>query len=376
MRIALICISTILMGTMSFNLYREIKIPQFTEEKIPVYSYMNKSNIGYKVFLKPNILYDQESLGEGEIYLTEFVDYIQASFSYEFTGERQADIKSEREIVAEVEGYTEIKEEIYSIWKKTFVLLPKEKFEEKEKRITIKENVSFNLEEYGNFAKQVMESSNFNSSIRLTVKMNISTEADTDKGLVKEENYPAMIIPLNASYFTVQSKLQEENSGAIKETKQVAIPLNKNLVILYGFVIGVLFIALLFLFIFTKASQGIDPLEKQLKKIFKKHGDRLVALNSEVAIISEQQHNEVYSMEDLVRIADEIGKPIIYKYSPNYKDISKFFVSDEILTYSLDIHKMLMKPRMDRKKKKVIAKQGLIEKQEENFETEDNNVIS
>ena len=45
-------------------------------------------------------------------------------------------------------------------------------------------------------------------------------------------------------------------------------------------------------------------------------------------------------MDDLVRIADEIGRPILYMYSYDYRDINRFYVIGQDEIYVLDLCSM------------------------------------
>lgn len=103
----------------------------------------------------------------------------------------------------------------------------------------------------------------------------------------------------------------------------------------YGLIIGISALVIIFLVFFTQAAPKKDPLEIELNKIFKKHGDRLVALSSNVDISNAMQ---VRSIDDLVRLADEVNRPILYKYSEDYRDINKFFVTndDEVYVFYLE----------------------------------------
>lgn len=350
LRIILLITSIILMCAASFYLYKEVKYPSFKEEKITLFSYNNMTNVNYRVFLKPNILYDVESIGEGNIYIAEFVDYIDTSFNYEFRGERYTDVKGDYEIIAKVEGVIGEDEDFKTIWKKDFVLLPKASFQANDKTISVKEDFKLKLQEYNEFAQQVIKTSKIGSKVKMTVLMNVRLKANTDKGIVEEKISPTMIIPLNANYFEIGGNLSQEKPGSIEETKQVQLPINKNKVIVYGIILGISLILLIFIIFFTKAKLMMDPFEKKIRKIFKKHGDRLVALNNEIAVTCEN-YSEVKSIEDLVRIADEIEKPITYKHSIDYKEISKFYVYDESQMYVFDLTTVLIDKNIDKEKK-------------------------
>lgn len=110
---------------------------------------------------------------------------------------------------------------------------------------------------------------------------------------------------------------------------------NKSRLIGYGIGIAILLLALLGLIFGTQKAE-VDPIVKELKKIFKNHGTRLVALDSDT-IAPDEHLSKVHSIDDLVRISDELGKPIVYKHSNDYKENTRFWVFDENRYYVFDL---------------------------------------
>lgn len=340
LRISIISILIILISISSFLLFQQVKNSNFEEQKIPVYTYNNRGSINYTVFLKPNNLYESNSLEEGKFYITEFVGHISTNFNYEFTGERTPDLKGKYEILAKVQGFTGEGEKLKNIWEKNYVILRNKSFEIKDTTKTITEEVKLNLEPYNEFVKEIKEASKISSQTMLTLVMNITVEGTTDKGPIEETISPSLIIPLDTAMFEIGGNTTIDKPGVIEETTQVQIPVNPKTVLLYGIIIGLLTLALIFVIFFIKIAPSKDPYEKLLKKVFKNHGDRLVALNSEL-LINNSNTISVKSIEDLVKIADEIGKPILYKYSQDYKEINKFYISHEEQVYVLDISEII-----------------------------------
>lgn len=339
LKIILVIISIVLIVIMSFLLYKGIKNPGVKEENVTLYKYNNKANINYEVFLKPNMLYEDKSVGEGNLYITDFVDYINTNFNYVFNGERVADLNGTYEIKAIIEGYTGEGETHKTIWKKGFVLFPKTNFDNKNKNFFIKENIALNFKEYNDYAKSVVKTLNIGSSTRLIITMNINIKVDTDKGSIGEELSPSIEIPLRESYFEIDGELSQGKEGNIEETIKTQLPINKKNIVSYSVMIGLFSIILLFLLIFTKGTVVTDALQLELNKIFKKYGDRLVALNNDIDTYDNTYN--VKSIEDLIRIADEIGKPILYKYSKDFKNITCFYVFDESMMYKLNLSETL-----------------------------------
>ncbi len=355
---SVIPIASILIIVISFLFYNEFTTPRYLETKVKTFTYGSNGNISYKVFLKPNILYTSPSLDEGGIYLTEFVDSVLADFKYDFTSERATDIKGEYEIIAVVEGYQEAKKDYIEdkeiaadnseqkeasakvIWGKEYKLIPETQIDVNDKAFSIVKNISLNYAEYNSFASKVIELSKLNIATRLSVIMNVNLQANTDKGLIEDKVSQSIIIPLGTSSFNIIKNEALEKPGAIEEVRKVQLPMNRMLLIAYGAAAGVSIIILAFLIFFTKTKPGISEHTKILNNIFKKYGNRLVALNSSSTCESDLCRM-VRSIEDLVRIAEEIQKPVLYSYQPDSNFISRFFVYDDIWMYVFDIREYI-----------------------------------
>ena len=350
LRYAFIVIIPIIILASIYLLYREYKIPKYQEEKVELYKCYNRAQLNYNVMLKPNILYEQSSLGEGHLYITEFIDSIQTSYNYEFQGEKNADIRGDYEVVAQVEGYTGSGETYKTIWKKNFIIIGKQRFSAKDSKITLNKDASINLSDYDNFAKQVIEASKINANVKLTITMNVNVIAKTDAGTIEEKLSPNITIPLDTKYFEISGNPLIEKPGVIEVTRQIQLPPNKTKIMVYGIITGFFFLSLIFMIFFTESKAAVGPHERMLKKIFKKHGDRLVALDCDV-VVKDRDYNIVKSIEDLVRIADELSKPIIYKYRPDYNEIDKFYVIDEQQVYEFNLLKALERERGELEKK-------------------------
>lgn len=348
LRIGLISILIILIPLISFLILKEISNPGFEEQKNTLYSYNTKSIIDYNVHLKLNNLYDKTTLEKGKLYITEFVDYIDANFKYEFIGERSADIKGEYNIIAKVNGFTGEGDKLINIWEKEFPIKQYKYFNSKEGKTSINEKIKLNLSEYNTFVQQIKESSKISCDTILTLSMNVNLKGATDQGTIEEIISPEIVIPLDVSMFEITENNIVNQDKAIEETIQVQLSVNKKLVIIYGVILLVSLSALIVMIFIVKATPEMDPLEKELKRIFRKHGDRLVAINSEaiesMAIYSDnaiKNSISVNSFEDLVRIADEMNKPIFYKYSENYKEINNFYLSNENEKYIYSLEYLL-----------------------------------
>lgn len=334
-KIFCISISVILLIVMSAMLATTIIKGKFVEKKVPVYSYNHRAKVNYQVFLLPNNLYpaDQKSIGEGNIYIKKLLDYIDTNFKYEFNGQSNAEIQGKYSIKAVVEGQLGNDKGKKSIWKYEEQLLPEQSFKVDNSKHTLEAKTQIKPQHFEDIARKKSQDNDIGFETKLTIYWNIQIEAKTDKGIIKEQLEPTMEIPINSEkYFEIKGNLTPEKKGAIEATTKVVSPTYKKKVDLYTVVIGVCLLALLFILLGTASKPSDNPLQKKLKNIFKNHGDRLVRLTNE-NLIGFVQLVHVKEFDDLVRIADDIGRPIFYKHYEDINDISTFYVFDDKYVY-------------------------------------------
>lgn len=336
LKLILIVVLIILIFALSFFIFKEVTSHKTEEETITLYTYNSGGAFNYKVQLKPNMLFKEKVLDEGQIYIFEFIKQIDSIFTFQFEGENAADIKGDYEIKAVLEGYTGEGESIKTIWNKEFPLVDKKEFQVEDKQYLVEEKITIKLDEFQEFIKEVTEIAKISSSVKFTIVGQVNMKAKTDKGTINKTYSPSMIIPLGGSYFEVGGNLNDEQNGTIDETRNIDIPVNKNKIIVLAIVAGISLLVLIYV-IFLTIPVVIDEREKELKKIFKNNGDRMVALNDDVLNYYEKCI-KVKSIDDLVRISDEVVKPIMYKYSSDYNEISKFYVTNEKETYLFELH--------------------------------------
>lgn len=334
-RLGSIILCVAIIGVLITLSYIKYKNPGVDEKKVSLYSYESQGKVNYEVLLKPNSLYNQKSLGEDQVYLSNLVDSIDTTYSYGFTGEREAEIKGNYEIFAVIEGFSGEADKLTTLWKKEIPLLAKTSFQAKDKKFSITKKIPLKLKDFNDIVKKISEESKLNTDTKVTTFMNVILSAKTDKGIIERKSTSSLEIPLNGSYFKIAKNQSESKPEAIEEVKKVQRSIDIKLLTLLGTGIGIAVVAFLILLFGTKNAET-DIFSKKLKQIFKKHGTRLVALNSEIAATSEAQ-SKVRSIEDLVKISDELGKPIIYKHSYDYMENLKFWVIDEDRFYVFEL---------------------------------------
>ncbi len=285
--------------------------PGETDKKVPQYTYSQRAEVNYRAYLLPNSLYTEKTLNAGMVYVTPYVDYLNTYLAYRFEGQRAAEFSGEYEVRAIVEAAD--KDGKVKVWQREFPLIPKTAFASSGTTVTLEREMPIRVNDFNAFVNKIAEESKLNpQTIRLAVGWNINLEAKTDAGVIREQVTPTMVIPLGGRYFEVTGELSKSKPGVIEKTIKAVPPVNKRAASLYGGIFAISSLSLATLWLFTADQRDIDPMQQKLKQTLKTHADRLVAIDREIRAGSDQIM-PVKSMEDLIRIADELSKPIIYE---------------------------------------------------------------
>lgn len=341
LRMFILFIFAAILIVMVFFIYKAQKQEKYIDRQVPIFSYNNIAKVNYEVFLLPNDIYSVKSLKEGNTYMANLIDYIDTDFRYEFRGDGPAKVQGKYNVHAVLEGYIQDEKSSKTLWKKDYELLPDTSIGGDNKVVSVQKKMPIDTEKYMEFINSTNKTMGFNCSIKLTFIWNVAVDINTPKGTKNENLSCTMEIPYGQKYFEIKGNLSDNKKGTIDEIKKEISPTYQRNMVLYKMVLGFSVVLLILLLVFTASKEELKPIDKKRNQIFKDHGDRLVAVYNEIndgakAII------EVLSIDDLIKIADDIGRPVLYKGSIDAKEIYNFYVLDENNAYMLDIQRDLL----------------------------------
>jgi hypothetical protein len=98
---------------------------------------------------------------------------------------------------------------------------------------------------------------------------------------------------------------------------------------------------------------------KKIKKHFKAHGKRLVGVEKN---LTDEALSACYvhSLEDIIKISDEIERPIFYVFQNDLADIKEFFIIDreKAYLYRVPVYQPTDKKKKDSGNSEVPAESG------------------
>jgi len=325
----------VLIAALSLLMYRTWKFPGTVVEKVPLYSYSLMADVDYKVAYRNNILTGAATVGAGDTYITEYLSNILTTLNYEFKGERAAEIQGSYDVSATLVGFRKEQDKVITIWTKDYQLVPNTPFQATDSTLQLTRDLSLSLRSYNDFVERFSKETKISCETNLVVRWNVNLEAKTDKGVIRETALPTLIIPVNKSYFNISGEPKVEKKAALEDSVTRTLPVNYKLLYLLGAGLAVAFVVLIFIIFFTQGVRITDPVARKMKEILKKHGERLVTLSSDTVLSGSTY--PVKSLEDLIKIADELSKPVLYQAEEAENILPVFYVLDEPRIYSYQL---------------------------------------
>lgn len=301
------------------------------ENNVPIYSYKHKAELKYTVHLKPNSIFPEAVLGSDKTYFTKLVDYFTVYFSYNFTGDSDASMKGAYDIVAVIDAP--------DMWQKTFVLVPFSEMTVSGNNLSINKEFPVRLDYYNEVLKQVNDEIGVVArEPKLNIKANVYLKADAGGNIVKEDVAPVMSIPLSSGDFQVGGETSVEKEGSVNKTEVVADPAAANMkkrqlcLLAFSAVLTALLMLLLLLYTRNKIIV-VDERKALIDSIRRKYGERMVTLQDEFSPDDKMTVLSFNSMEDLIKLADELNKPVLCKEPANPGGYPCYYVLDGLTAY-------------------------------------------
>jgi len=276
--------------------------PAARDKNVPVYHYRHQGELTYRARIKPNMVFSKAVLGPGETIYTNLLESFDAECSYRFNADKPARLKGTYSVTATLEAK--------DMWSLDYVLVPRTGFNEEGRSFSFSKGFPVDLAYFSAVIEQVNEQLGVNArEPKVIIRENISLEAVTAEGTVQEELAPTMTIPVTTGAFMVEGDLSEEKEGELNTAVAVPEPLKARLD--DALILAAVFGLLLVLFILLTENKAVREAGRRQKEaeFWKKYGERLIQAKGEIV-----PREAIYldSMEELVKVADETGRPVIY----------------------------------------------------------------
>jgi hypothetical protein len=285
----------------------------------------SRGTFDYTIYLEENSLYktdtlkppttnlytppEQKTLGVGPVIPYELVDRMEASYYYDFRASRQVtDLYEEVTITATIESP--------DLWSKTFVLVPSTR-----QPGSLKVDFQVDINYLNELLKSILEETGTGGeAYNLTIEAFVHVTAQSDYGPIDEVFSQTLSTELGAGTLIWNEELGMTQEGAITTTQIIpntnrylglSVDGVKTTSLILGIIFLLIFIASLVFYNKTKPPE-LPLFEKTALAVGKKYADRIAEASSQTPL-DEEKIITLGSIEDLVKVADELGKPIMHQ---------------------------------------------------------------
>jgi len=337
-KITIILISLLILVIYGISsLYYTYQIPEVETQTIPLCEYRHIGNYDYEAKLKPNIIYNKTTLkpGEGPLYLR-ITESLNLTFTYTFQSNKEANST----IKYSVQEYLQSPK-----WTKQLnTTITETTINETGNQIEIPVNnippISIaTLESLANQINQEIGVSTSEYNATITTKIQII--AETSEGTINELFNPTLAIAFKRGTtegdLLIIQGLENTKTGAITQEHTI----HRDWVInqRYGSyaltLVALIGLALTaWAYSKTKPTKKEKP-EKYLEEIIEPYEEIIAELTQEPIQKAPITTLTMKSMEDLVKIADSLAKPILHVEKEENKHF--FYVLHETTRYEYTI---------------------------------------
>ena len=291
--------------------YSTVNEEKTVTEENTVFEYSCQPTVNYTVNIRPNELYPGTVLEEGRYYSKLLLDHIQADFTVDYQGSDATPIRVQYQVQAIVNGYQGQTENKNVYWTKSFPLTQGKILEIEGDSWSGEEQINFTLGDYDALAVRAKEISGMNVSNEVMVELAGTLTVQTTGEEVAIPFSSHLQIPLMEDVFQVTKTAGEALQGSVTETEEVLVPFDRTKVSLLTVLMLLCIAAIPVLLFVIKEPDELTMLRKKNNGLIKNYGSRMVAMR-EIPDLEYSRYYQVYSIKDMIKIADEMQKPIIY----------------------------------------------------------------
>jgi hypothetical protein len=303
--------------------------------------YLEEENSLYKTdTLKPPpatpyIPPQPKTLGVGPVIPYKLVDRMETSYYYDFRSSRPVtDLYGEVTVTATLDNP--------ELWSKSFVLVPSTR-QEGNFKVDFPVDIVY-LNELLTTIRT--ETGTSGEAYSLVIEAFVHVTAHTDYGPIDEVFTQTLSTELGGGTLIWNEELEMTEEGAITTTHIIPNPNRylglsvdgvKKTSLILGLIFLAIFIASLVFYNQTKPTE-LPLFEKEALSIGKKYADRIAQASSQTPVASEKIIS-LGSIEDLVKVADELGKPIMHQPPTNSEKQHTYYVLDGTTQYQYIVAK-------------------------------------
>lgn len=297
-----------------------------------IYKYTNKFNYDYKINLITNkYMTNNEIEDKNFAYVTDLIDNIELNLNYDYTADKDSEIKSTYSIIGKMQAvYTKNGEE-QKIWEKEETLLQEKNLSSTSNNFSINEKLTLDLKDKNDLINSFKQQLGMTIDAKYTVTLRINTSTNIEGKEVTNETKPVINIDLAEKTTKITGENNTTNTEYI--SKEYKISKESNLVrIIFYLILAIIGLVMLIYALKADVANTVrNEFKLELNRILRICQDKIVKVSTKPS----DENVEVVIVKDfgeIVKVSEELFKPILY-YGEKDKEEAWFSVVSGKTTY-------------------------------------------
>lgn len=276
-----------------------------------VNTYQQTFDQKYNINLFENEYIKPKERPMNEIYMTELIDNMQATFAYHFITTKEANIKYTYSMKGILQGTYDAEEVPQKILEQEYDLVKEKSGQITTKDTEIIEDVTIKLSDYNSIVKSFQDKFGIVIDAKLLLIFHITIEAKVDGTTIKEEYTNDMSVTLGKKVTLVTGTLEDEKIGYTEESIQKIEETNVIIVIIDILLILVGLAMLRYAYARTTVQKRIkNEYKLELNKILRTCQDKIVSVSTQMEI-KRGDIIEVRDFGELIKLSEELARPVL-----------------------------------------------------------------
>lgn len=306
--------------------------PETSTTSVVTYPYTQQGLFDFTIFLKNNTVYNNKSFikPEQEIIFRKMIDSMQGSYEYTFQANKSTTFDGKYQIESVLKT---------NLWKKTYTTVSQQHFSTSNKTLHFTFNFPVNLNNYENVIQEINEEIDIRAQDpKLIITFNIFITAETPKDTIHETFSQSVNLSIGDSILEFSKNLSQTEKNHLTEDKEVINQSVKDNKIIWSLVTTISIISLVILIAFSRNNDSNDEKRNFIKKLKKKYDQWIIEIDTLPRNVQYSEKIEVNSIEDINKLGEDLGKPLLYYKSKHQKETKhSFLIIDGSTVYEYNL---------------------------------------
>lgn len=310
-RITYIILSIILLIFSLVSFCSTVFMKKSTVNNKKAYSYDTKFNLEYGVNLKDNEVFEEKTMPMNKSYFTALIDNVDTNIKYNYKASRPNELIYTYSVKGFLTGIYQGRNEEETVIEKEYILLEEKRESVNSDEVNIDENIKIDLKDYIKIIRDI--ENDFGMEIQTNFKIIFEAQISTTVNEEKVENRYISDVGIDLGKKTTKfiGKLEDSNSKDVLEEISDIKEINIFIVILDIILFSIGLMIIRYIYSKTIIARNLKSKYKvELNKILRLCQDKIVQVSTQVEV-NRGEIIDVRDFGELIKLAEEIGKPII-----------------------------------------------------------------